>query len=80
LRARTLPIETKVGAGDSMVAGILLSLARGGSLIEAVRFGVAAGAVAGMTSGTELCRFENAERLYREMGSQKSNQPEGKES
>ncbi len=69
LPAPTVPIESKVGAGDSMVAGIVLSLARGGSLIEAVRFGVAAGAAAVMTPGTELCRLEDAERLYREMGS-----------
>jgi len=33
-----------------------------------------------ITPGTELCRREDAERLYREMGFQKSNQPEGKES
>jgi 6-phosphofructokinase 2 len=59
---------SKVGAGDSMVAGIVLSLARGGSLREAARFGVAAGTAAVMREGTQLCRREDAERLYAQMG------------
>jgi len=64
LRAPTVPIKSKVGAGDSMVAGISLRLAQGDSVVEAVRFGVAAGAAAVMTPGTELCRREDAENLY----------------
>jgi 6-phosphofructokinase 2 len=60
----TVPIVSKVGAGDSMVAGIVLSLARGNPLRESVLFGIAAGSAAVMTPGTELCRREDAERLY----------------
>ena len=67
VRAPTVPIVSKVGAGDSMVAGIVLSLSRGMSLREAVRFGVAAGAAAVMTPGTELCRRDDAEQLYQRM-------------
>ena len=63
----TVPIISKVGAGDSMVAGTVLALARGEGVHEAVRFGVAAGTAAVMTPGTELCRREDAERLYRQM-------------
>ncbi len=63
----TVPIISKVGAGDSMVAGIVLSLARGNPLRESVLFGVAAGTAAVMTPGTELCRREDAERLYEGM-------------
>jgi 6-phosphofructokinase 2 len=63
----TVPIVSKVGAGDSMVAGIVLSLARGKTLRESVLFGVAAGAAAVMTPGTELCRREDAERLFESM-------------
>ena len=63
----TVPIVSKVGAGDSMVAGIVLSLARGKPLMEAVLFGVAAGTAAVMTPGTELCRREDTERLYEGM-------------
>ncbi len=67
IHAPTVPIQSKVGAGDSMVAGIVLALARGEALLSAVRFGVAAGAAAVMTPGTELCRREDTERLYRKI-------------
>jgi 6-phosphofructokinase 2 len=66
-RAPTVPIKSKVGAGDSMVAGIVMSLAQGKILREAVRFGVAAGAAAVMTPGTELCRRGDTERLYQQI-------------
>jgi 6-phosphofructokinase 2 len=64
LQTPLVPIKSKVGAGDSMVAGMVLSLARGKEVRDAVRFGVAAGAAAVMTPGSELCRREDAERLY----------------
>ena len=67
VRAPLVPIISKVGAGDSTVAGIVLTLARGRSWREAVRYGVAAGAAAVMTPGTELCRREDAERLYEQL-------------
>jgi len=63
----TVPIVSKVGAGDSMVAGIVLSLARGNTLRESILFGVATGSAAVMTPGSELCRREDAERLYESM-------------
>ena len=66
----TVPIISKVGAGDSMVGGIVLSLARGNPLRESVLFGVAAGSAAVMTPGTELCRRKDAERLYEGMVSE----------
>lgn len=67
IRTPTVPIRSKVGAGDSTVAGLTLALARGHSLAEAARFGVAAGAAAVMTSGSQLCRRDDAERLYAEI-------------
>jgi 6-phosphofructokinase 2 len=67
LRAPTVSIKSKVGAGDSTVAGIVLGLARGKTLRESVRFGIAAGAAAVMTPGSELCRREDTERLYESM-------------
>lgn len=56
--------ESKVGAGDSMVAGITWGLVRGWTLFEAATLGVAAGAAAVITPGSELCRREDTERLY----------------
>lgn len=70
VRAPTVKIRSKVGAGDSTVAGIVLQLSRGKSVLEAVRFGVAAGSAAVLTEGTELCRREDVERLYEEMTSE----------
>lgn len=66
-RAPTVPIRSKVGAGDSTVAGIVLGLHRGLDLREAVLFGVAAGAAAVMTPGTELCRRDDTERLFEDL-------------
>jgi fructose-1-phosphate kinase PfkB-like protein len=60
-RAPTVAIKSKVGAGDSMVAGLVLSLARGNSLREAMLFGISAGAAAVTTPGSKLCRKEDAE-------------------
>lgn len=53
-----------VGAGDSMVAGIILSLSRGEKLRDAVKWGVAAGTAATMTPGTELCRKKDVEKIF----------------
>ena len=64
IRAPTVPIRSRVGAGDSTVAGIVVALVRGASIQDAVRYGVAAGSAAVMTPGTELCRREDVERLY----------------
>jgi 6-phosphofructokinase 2 len=67
IRAPMAPIRSRVGAGDSTVAGIVHGLSEGLSILEAVRFGVAAGSASVMTEGTELCRRADTERLYREM-------------
>jgi 6-phosphofructokinase 2 len=58
------PVKPAVGAGDSMLAGIVLGLSRGLPLRDAVRFGMAAGAAALLGSGTQLCRHSDVERLH----------------
>lgn len=60
----TMPQQSAVGAGDSMVAGMVLCLLEGGSLSDMVRYGVAAGTAATMTPGSELCRKEDADKIY----------------
>lgn len=67
LYAPTVPIQSKVGAGDSMMGGAALALARGRPLVEAARYGVAAGTAAVITPGTELCRRADVERLYKQV-------------
>ncbi|ADQ14927.1 1-phosphofructokinase family hexose kinase [Halanaerobium hydrogeniformans] len=67
MRPPTVPIKSKVGAGDSMVAGMVLSLSQGNSIENAFAYGIAAGSAAVMTPGTELCRKEDTDRLYKSM-------------
>lgn len=57
--------QSAVGAGDSMVAAMVLSLMKGCSLDEMVRYGVAAGTAATMTPGSELCKKEDTEEIYK---------------
>ncbi len=57
--------KSTVGAGDSMVAGIVLALPDGNDLETAVHYGAACGTAATMNPGTELCRKEDAERLFK---------------
>ena len=64
--------KSTVGAGDSMVAGVVLSLAHRQSLLEATRYGVACGAAAALNPGTALCKKEDADALYLKMGGSKS--------
>lgn len=65
---RAIPPEvdrkSTVGAGDSMVAGIVYSLSRGMNLKQSLQYGVACGTAATIHSGTELCRKEDTDRLY----------------
>jgi len=64
IRTPTVPIRSKLGAGDSMVAGIVCSLAEGNSIRKAVMYGIAAGASAVMTPGIELCNKSDTDSLY----------------
>ena len=68
-RFAAIPVEARstVGAGDSMLAGIVLGLSRALPLRKAVRFGLAAGAAALLGSGTQLCQRSDVERLYQPM-------------
>jgi len=56
--------RSTVGAGDSMVAGIVLSLSNGKSLREAISYGVACGTAATVNPGTELCKLSDVEKIY----------------
>ena len=75
LDAPPVMVRSTVGAGDSMVAGIVLTLARGGGLADAMRFGVAAGSAAVMQSGTALCRPDDVERLLSQVAQVPVEQP-----
>ena len=57
-------VRSAVGAGDSMVAGMVVALQRGDPLAAALRWGVAAGTAAVLTEGTQLCRPDDVARLH----------------
>ena len=64
--APPVPVISKVGAGDSFVAGYTLAVARGMAVADALALAAAAAAAACMTPATDLCRPEDVERLYAE--------------
>lgn len=53
-----------VGAGDSMIAGIVWMLEQHHTIEEAVQFGVACGTAATISKGTQLFHKEDAFRFY----------------
>lgn len=59
------PIESQsaVGAGDSMLGGVIWRLTLGARLEEALAWGVAAGAATALTPGTELCHLKDVKVL-----------------
>lgn len=65
--APPLEVVSSVGAGDSFLGAMLYALAAERSLEDALRYGVAAGAAALLTPGTELCRRDDVERLVPEI-------------
>ena len=66
VRAQALPIKplSAVGAGDSFLGGMVWSLISGHSLAAAFRYANAAGSATVLAPGTELCRWEDVERLH----------------
>jgi 6-phosphofructokinase 2 len=67
LRAPSVAVRSRVGAGDSMVAGVVFAIAQGQKLRDAVRLGIATGTAAVMNFGTELCHAVDVEKLLRRM-------------
>lgn len=59
-----VPTGSGVGAGDAMVAAIVVGLSRAWPLSKAVRLGIAAGAAKQLTPGTAACTRSDVERLF----------------
>jgi 6-phosphofructokinase 2 len=69
--APAVPRKSTVGAGDSMVAGLVWSLQQGKSLEEMTMMGVACGTAATMNEGTKLFLKDDVLRLYEWISRQK---------
>lgn len=61
--AAKVPVVSKIGAGDSFVAGFVMERAAGADSGHALARGVAAASAAVMTEATALCRREDTDRL-----------------
>lgn len=59
--------KSTVGAGDSMVAGLVLALSKQRSLAEVLKYGIACGTAATMNPGTELCKKEDVDMIIETM-------------
>ena len=66
VRAPAVSVVSRVGAGDSFVAAMVLALSRGRTPERALSEGMAAASAAVMTPGTELCLAQDARRLVRD--------------
>lgn len=64
LPAIPVHVDSAVGAGDSFVAAMVWYMTQGHSVEDAFRFGLAAGAAAAMTPGTELCSKDDIFQLF----------------
>lgn len=62
--APTVSKKSTVGAGDSMVGGMVWALSQNKPLKEVIRWGVACGSAATMNEGTQLFKREEAQRLF----------------
>ncbi|WP_137146886.1 1-phosphofructokinase family hexose kinase [Mycolicibacterium sp. CR10] len=69
-RFSAIPVHavSGVGAGDAMVAAIVVAMSRGWTLTEAVRFGIACGTASLLTPGTGTCSREDVERFFELVG------------
>lgn len=68
VKAAKVRLVSRVGAGDSFVAGYVLAVARGQDAAAALAFGAAAASAAVTTDATQLCHLADVERLLPECG------------
>ncbi|HLK42417.1 MAG TPA: hexose kinase [Thermoleophilia bacterium] len=68
VRAPIVPVRSRVGAGDSMVGGVVVADRLGLDMPACVRLGAAAGAAAVMRRGAEVCAAQDVWRLARRVG------------
>jgi len=57
-------VKSTVGAGDSMMAGMLIKLIKNKSLNEVLAYGIASGTAATMNAGTSLCKQKDVRKLF----------------
>lgn len=58
-------VKSTIGAGDSMVAGIVFGLSKGENLEKSLQYGIACGTAATMNLGSQLCKKEDVQMLLK---------------
>lgn len=58
-------VKSAVGAGDSMVAGVVYALMQNKSDEASLKYGVACGTATVLSEGTNLCSVEDIERIHK---------------
>ncbi len=64
----TVIVKSTVGAGDSMVAGMVWALTQDWDYKKVLQYGVACGTATTMNEGTELCHKEDVDRIFEMIG------------
>jgi 6-phosphofructokinase 2 len=67
VKAPKVEKKSTVGAGDSMVGGMVWALSQNKSLKEVIQLGVCCGTAATMNEGTQLFNREDVEKLFEEI-------------
>jgi len=62
-RAPEVEVKTTIGAGDSLLAGLVWAFAHHALPADALKFAVAAGTASLLSPGTELCSLPDIQRL-----------------
>ncbi|WP_449399523.1 1-phosphofructokinase family hexose kinase [Chryseobacterium wanjuense] len=70
VKAPVVEVKSTVGAGDSMIAGMLSVLIQGGNYQKVLSMGIACGSATTMAEGSGLFIKENVEHLFEEIQKQ----------
>ena len=63
MKAPKVEKKSTVGAGDSMVGGMVWALSQNKTLKETIQMGVCCGTAATMNEGTQLFKVEDVKKL-----------------
>ena len=67
-KAPEVVVKSTIGAGDSMVAGLIYAFINNESQKNIIKWGVSSGAAATMNEGSNLAQKENIEQLFNSLG------------
>lgn len=60
-------VVSTVGAGDSFIAGFVMSVSMGNSMLDSVKTGAACGTATVMSAGTDLCHPDDVAKIFRDV-------------